>query len=384
MPFTRTFHPVGQGAFYTEQHHEQGQALTVVYDCGSLTGPKSQFLRKVATALPADTVIDVLFISHFHADHINGIDELKKRYTIRAVVLPKLTDEARILVKLENYLEYGGFSTTLIDNPRQYFGKDTLVILVEPVGGDADTPAGAVTEGDNGPFIDISPEEGPSIPPDFRTSKQDASASVPSGTVLRFRTKSRPFWEYIPFNYENSVRGRAFVAELAGMGISLHSLDNIADVIARKPELIKAYKKLKGDLNENSLVVYSGAIGPGKKLCHQSPAYSFPYPCFLESRGEGCLYLGDIDLSIGSVVPDIRFRLQHKWQRIYSIQVPHHGAIGNFDATVFNRGAQAIISFGTTNRYGHPSAHVISQLYRVAATPVYVTEKLETGFYSLD
>ncbi len=384
MPFTRIFHPVGQGAFYTEQHHDQGAALTIVYDCGSLTAPRSHFLRKVATALPADTVIDVLFLSHFHADHINGIDELKKQFTIRTVVLPKLTDEARILVKLENYLKYGGFSTSLIDNPEQYFGSHTLVILVEPVGDTADAPNATVAEGNNGPFVDIDPEEEPSFSPDARISRQAASASVPSGTVLRFRTTSAPFWEYIPFNYEYLTRGAAFVSMLANLGIPLHSLATIADVIAQKSALTKAYEKLKGGLNQNSLVVYSGAIGPSRKLFHQSPVYGFYYPFSLESPGEGCLYLGDIDLSVGRVVADIKARLQARWPRIYSIQVPHHGAIGNFDAAVFNRGAQAIISFGTTNKYGHPSAHVVSQLYRVPTTPVYITERLETGFYSLD
>lgn len=355
-----------------------------MYDCGSLTGPKLQFLRKVATALPADTVIDILFLSHFHADHINGLDELKKRYTIRAVVLPKLTDEARILVKLESYLEYGGFSTPLVDNPRQYFGKETLVILVEPVGGSAAAPIAAVAEGNNSLFVDITPEEEPAFSPDLSASKQHNSASVPSGTVLRFRTTSSPFWEYIPFNYENTVRGAAFVALLANLGIPLPSLDNIADVMARKSELTKAYKKLEGDLNENSLVVYSGAIGSGRKLYHHSPLYGFYYPFFLESHGEGCLYLGDIDSSVGGVVPDIKSRLQPKWPRIDTIQVPHHGAIGNFDLAVFSRGVQAIISFGTTNKYGHPAPPVVSQLCRVPATPIYVTEKPETGFYSLD
>ncbi len=128
MSFLRTFHPVGQGTFYTEQHYEGMDVLTVVYDCVSLTPKREQFLRKVTTELPPDSVIDLLFLSHFHADHINGLDELKDRFTIRTVVLPKLTEEARILAKLENYLEYAGLSTVLIDNPQAYFGDKTLII----------------------------------------------------------------------------------------------------------------------------------------------------------------------------------------------------------------------------------------------------------------
>lgn len=35
----RTFHPVGQGAFYTERFYDEGQGkpvFTAVYDCGSV------------------------------------------------------------------------------------------------------------------------------------------------------------------------------------------------------------------------------------------------------------------------------------------------------------------------------------------------------------
>lgn len=56
---------MGQGAFYTEQHLDGNEQLTVVYDCGSLTGSPRDFFRKVTAALPPGTVIDLLFISHF-------------------------------------------------------------------------------------------------------------------------------------------------------------------------------------------------------------------------------------------------------------------------------------------------------------------------------
>ena len=31
----RFFHPVGQGAFYSERHEYQGSDLNIVYDCGT-------------------------------------------------------------------------------------------------------------------------------------------------------------------------------------------------------------------------------------------------------------------------------------------------------------------------------------------------------------
>ena len=41
MKVKRTFHPVGQGAFYTETFLDQKGGQVVVYDCGTETGIKA-------------------------------------------------------------------------------------------------------------------------------------------------------------------------------------------------------------------------------------------------------------------------------------------------------------------------------------------------------
>lgn len=382
MSFLRTFHPVGQGAFYTEQHYEGQHVLTVVYDCGSLTPKKEQFLRKVATALPPGSVIDLLFLSHFHADHINGLDELKDRYTIRTVILPKLTEEARILAKLENYLEYAGFSTALLDNPQVYFGDKTVIIQVEALREDG--PATG-TENLDGLAIEIPPagqQEEPVVPPNIVTGTDGRMRTVPSGTPIRLRTKTIPFWEYVPYNYEFAGRRSAFLALLAVEGIELTALYTLEQVRDNQKVLTSTYKKLAGDLNENSLVVYSGALTTPVPLLHKGPPCTYWHPYYYEAANPGCLYLGDADLSISFIVPDLRKRLGDRWPKIQTIQVPHHGAIRNFNPAIVEAGMQAVISFGTTNTYGHPSAYVIGQIHRLRANPVLVTEQLETGLYS--
>ncbi len=71
----RTIHPVGQGAFYAETLHRPGfnNDKHIVYDCGVM--PLSKRLKEeINTFLPNNSIIDVLFISHFHADHVNGIN----------------------------------------------------------------------------------------------------------------------------------------------------------------------------------------------------------------------------------------------------------------------------------------------------------------------
>ncbi|MGI4742599.1 MAG: MBL fold metallo-hydrolase [Janthinobacterium lividum] len=384
MSLLRTFHPVGQGAFYTEQHYEGQEVLTVVYDCGSLTANKEQFQRKVATALPPKSVIDLLFLSHFHADHVNGLDELKDRYTIRTVVLPELTEEARVLVKLENYLEYAGFSTALIDDPQAYFGHKTVIIQIEAIRGDS---PGADNNVDNPDALAIElpaadQADEPIVPPGIVTRTQKRMRTVPSGTPIRLRTTQASFWEYVPYNYEFAGRRSEFLRLLETVGIELTALRTLEQVLDNQKILARTYKQLDGDLNENSLVVYSGALTAQVRLLHKGPPCACWHHFYYEAVKPGCLYLGDADLSVPFIVPDLRKRLGDRWQTIQTIQVPHHGAVKNFNPAIVAAGMQAVISFGTTNTYGHPSAYVIGQLHRLHANPVLVTEHLETGLYS--
>ena len=93
ITFRRIFHPVGQGAFFTEQllSYPSGDALfNVVYDCGSFTDVNRRFpttapklLRdKINLSFNKNSHIDLLFISHFDGDHTNGLDYLLNNSTM--------------------------------------------------------------------------------------------------------------------------------------------------------------------------------------------------------------------------------------------------------------------------------------------------------------
>ena len=67
----RTFHPIGQGAFYTEEFNN----FTAVYDCGSETD-LPLLHHEIRETFSAHQHINALFISHFDNDHINGLEYL--------------------------------------------------------------------------------------------------------------------------------------------------------------------------------------------------------------------------------------------------------------------------------------------------------------------
>ena len=67
----RTFHPVGQGAFYSERHND----FNIVYDCGTewKNRGKKVIDKTIQSSFSKEDVIDILFISHFDYDHVSKI-----------------------------------------------------------------------------------------------------------------------------------------------------------------------------------------------------------------------------------------------------------------------------------------------------------------------
>ena len=90
--------------------------------------------------------------------------------------------------------------------------------------------------------------------------------------------------------------------------------------------------------------------------------------------------MGDINLNEDkNIVKEIKSRLHLLWESIGTIQIPHHGSVHNFSDEILSQDIKcAIISFGTTNTFGHPSEAVIGNILRKNAIPYFVTENIET------
>ena len=84
MVFKRILHPVGQGAFFTEQFlDESGKVVyNVVYDCGSFTSQPNLLEYEIRNTFERNAHIDLLFISHFDEDHVNGLMTLQNQTKI--------------------------------------------------------------------------------------------------------------------------------------------------------------------------------------------------------------------------------------------------------------------------------------------------------------
>lgn len=361
MIVSRIIHPVGQGAFYTERIKTDGKTYNVVYDCGSTTAYKVNkgkpiLEAEIKTFYDKNENIDLLFISHFDYDHVNGLKYLKDYCNIKRVIMPLIPTAARwiYLSQLDDDLQL------LMTNPGVFFGNDTEIISVRYTNGKEPTRDELV-------LIDNEP-----------SSKQE----IVSGTIIQFRNLHD--WCYIPFNFDEDARYKKLIDHIASRRLELDKLlnGNVDYIIENRADINNAYKKVvksNGSSNESSLIVYSGPISVKHEyikkynsICNVSCiARRIHYGCnmipFIGKR-VACLYLGDTDLNQTSggcgIIEAIYLNLGDVRHNIGTIQVPHHGSEKNFNDDIlwYRYPKLCFASFGMQNKYGHPSYKVVAEV----------------------
>ena len=361
MIVSRIIHPVGQGAFYTERIKTDGKTYNVVYDCGSTTAYKVNkgkpiLEAEIKTFYDKNENIDLLFISHFDYDHVNGLKYLKDYCNIKRVIMPLIPTAARwiYLSQLDDDLQL------LMTNPGVFFGNDTEIISVRYTNGKEPTRDELV-------LIDNEP-----------SSKQE----IVSGTIIQFRNLHD--WCYIPFNFDEDARYKKLIDHIASRRLELDKLlnGNVDYIIENRADINNAYKKVvksNGSSNESSLIVYSGPISVKHEyikkynsICNVSCiARRIHYGCnmipFIGKR-VACLYLGDTDLNQTSggcgIIEAIYLNLGDVRHNIGTIQVPHHGSEKNFNDDIlwYRYPKLCFASFDMQNKYGHPSYKVVAEV----------------------
>lgn len=342
----RIFHPVGQGAFYTEQHHINGKVYSIVYDCGSLTLEEEELKKMIEKFFPKGAEIDILFISHFDADHINGIEMLKNHCEIKRVIIPLLEPEVKISLIVRNAIRYRVFKNQIIDDPVSFFGN---------------TPVTMVEEVSIGKDLDSGEEINEEITVDKLGNK------IKSGISIKLDKKDE--WFYIPYNYKQSDRRNQFLEELKAKDIRISDI-NIEEVTNKKEQnkIKEAYDKVRGKLNGNSLVLFSGT--EADRFVKSINCFQFQEKVYC-----GCLYTGDIKLGV-QLIKDLKKRLQKHLNKIGIIQIPHHGAKGNWNPKILESQMKcAIISYGVHNRYHHPTLDIKNDIESIIPHTYCVTEE---------
>jgi len=240
----RIFHPIGQGAFYSESHYSENgdKKFNIVYDCGN---SNLELTSSVVTdAFPPNEAINILFISHFDWDHISKIKVLTDHTKIERVVMPLLHNNKRILL---NYI-YEAIgekeSATLVSNPKEFFGENTEITYVRS--------AGKNDRDDNNESLSVEklPEE------------------INSGTKIFVNPNID--WIYIPYNRDYKMKHDKLIEALKDnfnpkdlVDNSTYTLVHISEITEKisknKNEINtfkKAYEILSKDINNDSMMQY--------------------------------------------------------------------------------------------------------------------------------
>lgn len=312
----RNFVYVGQALFAIEKHNGQ----TIVYDCGG----ESQII--VATILPyvleAGSIIDILFISHYDYDHINGVQYLLRHCDVRHIVLP-MVDEPFKLLALKN-TPFSSFAYNFILNASRAVAE--FIQNIRDLGH---------PEHDAIPRIHyVEPVE---------RSYGDANIvqplsvnDLPDGGIIRgnnaIRLDGDNDWIYLPYNCAVMlpIAWKEFL-EYLGLPNNL-TCDDFANnwhpwwLIGRRNQLKKAWHDATGistkEINDFSMTLYSGTARGTEKY--------------------GCLYTGDYNAKIH--FDDLYHFYIKLWDKIGVVQVPHHGSRNNFDNRLIIPSATHVIS----------------------------------------
>lgn len=322
----RTFHPVGQGAFYTEIHHFDGRRYNVVYDCGT-SEPLDRMEGVVDSAIPSHEDVDILFISHFDEDHVSLLPRLRSHHRIKKIVLPFLHKDERLIL-------YGLYCLR-VETFRG--GRQTLDLIRNLI---------------------LRPE-----------SYFDGAECVFIDGLQELWLSEIPYWVYLPYNYNSARRWNRRSQKLDAW---LKTKDKILEDMADSDFVIANAKALKKEvygsgmtINENSMVVYSGPDAASASVCQ----------CIHKS---GCVYTGDCDLHL----VDVKSIFSLYWNSVGTVQIPHHGAKRNFDDSFLkgNR-LKCPISFGPAgSKFGHPSHEVIAAIALAGSLPIQVTDMRDSVF----
>lgn len=325
----RDFVNVGQALFAIEEHNGK----TIVYDCGG------ESRQTVSTVLPyvlkKNDQIDILFISHYDKDHINGIPALLQYCNVKHIVLPMIEHATRIMSLL--YLPHNSFEYEFTLNPTRtirgllnmfheryrYLENDRTYPYIHFV---------AQADGDNSAFSIESPV--------LIGNMGDNQIILPYRAV---RIDNLDDWIYVPYNRRLMTKNEEMdFYNLLGVPFGCseeefldHWKHNWPHAKIEIPywnhpyyyrnivkEAWAAATNFRKGINDYSMTLYSGH------------AYN--------KAKDGCLYTGDYNAH--KYIDELKRFYMHVEDQIGIVQIPHHGSRNNYDPQLIIPSATHVIS----------------------------------------
>jgi hypothetical protein len=366
------FHPAGHGTFFSGLLQSKNSGPTKpflwVYDCGSKRRSRlSSMVNELSQQAGKDT-INLLCVSHFDADHVNGMTELLKKFQkVDVLTLPYVSLDRRLEIAFD-LTDMDAASVDAISfalDPIGYLeGRELLekvgrVVLIKGTGGPAPEPS-VPSDGAN-----PSEREG-ELSLDLEAGSSEALDDYPSPVNAGNNTSKQlevvsdsvvgkiinADWEFVFFNKHlpNSITSKT------KKPISLVKVE-INDVVSSdslRDDPNKFFKKLRSiyenhfggssqERNEISLCVLSRSVRSSKPFgcrwffnSHADPpnvVYSF-IPVSVDDGNSALLLTGDISIDRNCAMQMRSHFGEQRWRDLYVMQIPHHGSKNSWQAGV--------------------------------------------------
>jgi hypothetical protein len=379
--------PVGHGGFHTgafcfpDLHHPY---LHWVYDCGSWHKARAALQKRIKELVKrvrcTKRSLDLLFVSHFDVDHVNGLHTLLDQLPVDTVVIPYL-EPADAFVTVTAAVERQDATPAndpdwrkwllelhqIVFDPQSWFGNRGVrrVIRIRP--GSAPELGLAIGEGplplpelsgtaegealEGWPFypVFIRPD-GSLLPPRSATKADKCEVmTVDAGTLVGLATQSGVWtdWWFVPYVHPISERVRRDLHATIKRTLAVSRRERLSDRLAhslkhkaKRRELAELYRREElDDANGISMSLYEGP----RYYSSRRTVFGRGRP---PSRNVGWLLTADAKLQN-------RARRQ-EWMQFFrtrvsqapgALMLPHHGADRNFHESILDFAPDAKLFF---------------------------------------
>ena len=323
-----------------------------IYDCGG-----NNISRAINQHIKKDVVIDMLIISHFDDDHINGLPDLfNKVKKIKKIFIPYYRG-------IENYLLLMSY---VYGNGATFADVDEIVLV--------NSSEGVEDEQD---FNEIRTGEVPDI---NRYRLQNTKIKEIRNTVLSVEEK----WIFKFYNARISADISTVISDIDNL-ISNNNCKDLEELLKLDSNTVKERNTVKESLkgiysdycsskynnskqNQSSLCLYHAPMKIETRKIHFMSYDRVYFRGCVKAPCLGTMLTGDISFKTKIRKQNYRDFLNHYNKEVGSTGIfllPHHGANNNWNSLILRDFMWTPIflnSSGINNRFKHPGERVIREL----------------------